>query len=72
MLSGFNFFVDILIISLQIHPSSSLKYNDVTPEVIVYECAIHTSNDFVLNVCAADPSWLHEIGNNVLEEKRKV
>ncbi|EJD76414.1 ATP-dependent RNA helicase DHX8 [Loa loa] len=54
-----------------IHPSSALKYNDITPEFIVYECLVHTSNDFVLNVCTADPSWLHEIDHNVLEEERK-
>ncbi|VDK68756.1 unnamed protein product [Litomosoides sigmodontis] len=54
-----------------IHPSSALKYTDITPEVIVYECSVRTSNDFVFNVCAADPSWLNEINQNVLEEGRK-
>uniref|UniRef100_A0A1I8EV87 Helicase n=1 Tax=Wuchereria bancrofti TaxID=6293 RepID=A0A1I8EV87_WUCBA len=55
-----------------IHPSSALKYNDITPEFIVYECSICTSNDFVFNVCAVDPSWLHEIGHYVLEENKLV
>uniref|UniRef100_A0A915PKQ7 RNA helicase n=1 Tax=Setaria digitata TaxID=48799 RepID=A0A915PKQ7_9BILA len=55
-----------------IHPSSALKYSDITPEFIVYECSVHTSNDFVMNVCAADPSWLEEIDQTVLEEKRKA
>ncbi|MCP9265154.1 ATP-dependent RNA helicase DHX8 [Dirofilaria immitis] len=32
-----------------IHPSSALKYSDVTPEFIVYECSLYTSKDFVLN-----------------------
>ncbi|VBB31249.1 unnamed protein product [Acanthocheilonema viteae] len=54
-----------------IHPSSALKYGDITPEFIVYECSVHTSNDFILNVCAADSSWLDEIDKNVLEEERK-
>ncbi|VDP13011.1 unnamed protein product, partial [Onchocerca flexuosa] len=54
-----------------IHPSSALKYIDVTPEFIVYECSVYTSNDFILNVCAADPSWLNDMDKNVLEEKRK-
>ncbi|KAM3727696.1 ATP-dependent RNA helicase DEAH12, chloroplastic [Dirofilaria immitis] len=54
-----------------IHPSSALKYSDVTPEFIVYECSLYTSKDFVLNVCAADSSWLNEIDQNIFEEKRK-
>ncbi|CAG9537124.1 unnamed protein product [Cercopithifilaria johnstoni] len=54
-----------------IHPSSALKYSDITPEFIVYECSLCTSNDFVFNVCSADSSWLHEIDQNVLEEERK-
>uniref|UniRef100_A0A158Q7L9 Helicase C-terminal domain-containing protein n=1 Tax=Elaeophora elaphi TaxID=1147741 RepID=A0A158Q7L9_9BILA len=54
-----------------IHPSSALKYSDISPEFIVYECSVRTSNDFVLNVCAADSSWLHEIDQNVLEEEKK-
>nr|CRZ22073.1 Bm6894, isoform b [Brugia malayi] len=55
-----------------IHPSSALKYSDTTPEFIVYECSICTSNDFVFNVCAVDPSWLHEIDHYVLEENKLV
>lgn len=62
----------MIILILQIHPSSALKYNDVTPEFIVYECLVHASKDYMLNVCAADSSWLCEIDQNVLEEERKV
>lgn len=67
-----HFSLRLVTLILQIHPSSALKYSDITPEFIVYECSVHTSNDFVLNVCAADSSWLHEIDQNVLEEGRKV
>lgn len=63
---------EVVVLTLQIHPSSALKYTDITPEFIVYECSVRTSNDFILNVCAADSSWLNEINQNVLEEGRKV
>ncbi|VDN06937.1 unnamed protein product [Thelazia callipaeda] len=54
-----------------IHPSSALSYSDVIPEFIVYECSVQSSKDFVTNVCAADPSWLDNLDQNVLAQERK-
>ena len=45
---------------MQLHPSSSLKYLDHSPEFVVYEQLMKTNKDYILNVTPVEREWVEE------------
>ena len=47
--------------SVQIHPSSALKFLGATPQFVVFEQLLKTSRDFAINTTPIEESWLCEM-----------